>query len=252
MSRFVTLLKTQPFTLVASLPSNDPALARAALEGGADVIKVHINVHHRASGTSFGPLDEERDRLVAVLEVCKVKAPGASPVPVGIVPGGDSSVVEAGLVEVLRDMGFDFISAYAHHLSPTCLDVDGIGKMVAADFTYTSQDISTLAGMRFDVFEASVMHPDTYGHRLSLKDVATYTRLCDTVRRPVIIPTQRAIRPEEVRQLAAAGAKGIMVGAVVTGKTPETVRESVERFRKAIASLDEPQQPCDNRWEELR
>ncbi|MGE5574197.1 MAG: hypothetical protein ACM3ZU_14460 [Bacteroidota bacterium] len=246
MSRFVTLLKKQPFTLVASLPANDPELAKAALDGGADVIKVHINVHHRASGTLFGSLDKERDRLAAILELCKAKAPAEPATPVGIVPGGGSSVVEARLVETLRDMGFDFISAYTHHLSPTCLDVDGIGKMVAADFTYTAQDVATLAAMKFDVFEASVMHPETYGRRLSLRDIATYRHLCDTMRRPVVVPTQRAICPEEVRQLAAAGARGIMVGAVVTGKTPEAMREAVQRFRNAIASLDGPQRLRNN------
>lgn len=39
--------KECPIALVASLPANDPALAKAALEGGVDVVKVHINVHRR-------------------------------------------------------------------------------------------------------------------------------------------------------------------------------------------------------------
>ncbi|MDI7246746.1 MAG: hypothetical protein QME92_04655 [Bacillota bacterium] len=230
MSRFVALLKKQPFTLVASLPTNDCDLAKAALDGGAEVIKVHINVHHRASGTLFGSLDEERDRLTGILEVCGGRA------PVGIVPGG-SPVVEALLVETLRDMGFDFISAYAHHLSPDCLDVDGIGKMVAAHFSYTAGDVATLAAMGFDVFEASVMHPETYGQRMSLKDLAAYKHICDTVSQPVVIPTQCAVRPEEVRQLAAAGARAIMVGAVVTGKTRESICDSIRAFRRAISAL---------------
>ena len=47
--RFVQLMDQRKFTLVVSLPSNDLELAKAALEGGADAVKVHCNVWHRAS-----------------------------------------------------------------------------------------------------------------------------------------------------------------------------------------------------------
>ncbi|MEW6227709.1 MAG: hypothetical protein AB1700_06370 [Bacillota bacterium] len=237
MSRFVTLLRERSFTLIASLPANDPELSRAALEGGADVIKVHINVHHRASGMSFGSLQEERERLAEILRVCGRRA------PVGIVPGGPP-VVEADLVEALRDMGFDFISAYAHHLCPACLSVEGIGKMVAADFSYSSDEIAALAQMAFDVFEASITRPETYGERLSLRDLATYRKLCDTVSQPVVVPTQRVILPGEVGQLAQAGSKAVMAGAIVTGRTAESIYETVRSFREEISKLDCPGARC--------
>ncbi|MCA9781917.1 MAG: hypothetical protein KC800_34620, partial [Candidatus Eremiobacteraeota bacterium] len=54
----------QGFTLMVSLPRNDLQLARAAVDAGAQCIKVHINCHHFASDTHFGSLAEER----AVLE----------------------------------------------------------------------------------------------------------------------------------------------------------------------------------------
>jgi hypothetical protein len=41
--------KERPTVLIASLPRNDPALAQAALDGGADVVKVHLHLQHRAS-----------------------------------------------------------------------------------------------------------------------------------------------------------------------------------------------------------
>ena len=47
------------FHLLVSLPRNDIELARAALEAGADGLKVHIGLHHHASGLVTGPLDEE-------------------------------------------------------------------------------------------------------------------------------------------------------------------------------------------------
>ena len=50
----------RPMVLIASLPRNDPQLAQAALDNGADVIKLHINLRHHASGTHFGALEEEQ------------------------------------------------------------------------------------------------------------------------------------------------------------------------------------------------
>src|SRR3712207_2114021 len=81
MNRLLNTLRTQEFTLLVSLPRNDVQLAQAAVRGGAQGLKVHINVHHYASGTHFGSLKEERDNLERIMEA-------AGDIPVGIVPGG--------------------------------------------------------------------------------------------------------------------------------------------------------------------
>jgi hypothetical protein len=52
------IFKTKKMVLIASLPKNDPALAKAAAAGGADMLKIHLNVEHAASGTKFGSFDE--------------------------------------------------------------------------------------------------------------------------------------------------------------------------------------------------
>ena len=59
MNEFLKLFEKNRPVLIMSLPDNDPALCRAAFEEGADVVKVHINVEHRASGTHFGRLAQE-------------------------------------------------------------------------------------------------------------------------------------------------------------------------------------------------
>ena len=58
--RFVDLMTDRKFVLVVSLPSNNLGLAKAALEGGADAVKVHCNVWHRASGHTFGTYEENK------------------------------------------------------------------------------------------------------------------------------------------------------------------------------------------------
>ena len=57
----------QNFTLMVSLPRNDLELAQAAVDAGAQCIKVHLNCHHYASDTTFGSLDQERPVLKKIL-----------------------------------------------------------------------------------------------------------------------------------------------------------------------------------------
>lgn len=229
MGSFAELFSSKQFVLVASLPANTALHAAAAMEGGADALKVHINVHHHASATSFGTLAEERENLQSILAAAKGR-------PVGIVPG-DKPVIGAELVGALRDMGFSFISAYAHHLSPGALEVPGVDKMVAPDFSYQPAEIALLGQMPFQVLEASVIHPDGYGIRLSLRDILTYQAVAGQVDQAVLVPTQRAIAPHDVEALYRAGVRGVMIGAVVTGMTPEGVLASTKQFREAIDRL---------------
>lgn len=228
MNRFVEMLKTRPMTLIMSLPANDPALAKAAFDAGADVVKVHCNVRHRASGTGFGPLAEYADTFAQMFAESKG--------PMGLVPG-------AGIEDVLRDMhaasamGFDFFSLYAHHAPPAILSLSQ-ALMAACAHDYAPGEAAGLQAAGAQVLEASVIPPDGYGQPLSLRDVMAYRRLCEASRLPVVVPTQRHIRPEELPYLRDAGVKGIMIGAIVTGKTKDGITHAVEAFRSAIDRLE--------------
>ena len=61
--KFKELIEGNKFSLVVSLPSNNLELAKAALDGGAQAVKVHCNVWHRASGHTFGTYAENREFL---------------------------------------------------------------------------------------------------------------------------------------------------------------------------------------------
>ena len=101
---FKDLINTRKFMLVVSLPSNDLALARAALEGGADAVKVHCNVWHRASGHSFGSYEENREFLRQLIGLC-------GDVPVGLMPGTDQAFITNEERLELEEMGLSFTSA---------------------------------------------------------------------------------------------------------------------------------------------
>ena len=68
---YLSILNQKRPALIASLPGNRLDLAKAAVECGADVVKVHMNVQHRASGLHFGTFEEEKETLQEILSVAK-------------------------------------------------------------------------------------------------------------------------------------------------------------------------------------
>lgn len=226
---FLSVLKNKKPALIMSLPGNDPALARAAVEAGADVIKVHMNVQHRASGLHFGSFEEEREALKEIRAI-------AGNLPCGIVAGSCAEDAERDFISANR-LGYDFVSLYASATPLSVLAYPDMKKMIALAPGYSLEDVRLLSKIGADVLEASVMRPETYGQRLTAKELLEYAAITENSLLPVVIPTQRAIRPEEVKLLSDIGVSGIMIGAVVTGKTKETIRRSVSEFRSAIDRL---------------
>jgi putative N-acetylmannosamine-6-phosphate epimerase len=70
---------------------------------------------------------------------------------------------------------------------------------------------------------------------LSAADLAAYRRLRKTTSLPVIVPTQRAIRPDDVSAVLATGVNAVMIGAVVTGREGDSLRAATQRFAAALA-----------------
>ena len=225
MMTYIQMLESRRMTLIMSLPANDVDFAKAALDAGADVLKIHINLNHHASSNHFGTLEEERERIEKIIEV-------KGNVPLGIVPGQDVQDVEAVLPQ-LESMGFDFVSLYAHH-APLGLKSRPFKRMIAFDYSYDLEDLKYLEA---DVFEASIMDPDTYGKRLSEVDVMRYRKARANTQRPIVIPTQRYVLPDEVKIFDQIGINGLMLGAVVTGKTAKGIYETVKAFKTAIGEL---------------
>jgi len=225
---FAEMLKTKKHSLVISLPANDPSLARASWQEGADAVKVHINVSHRASGTTFGSYAQEKDVLAQIIAEAKG--------PCGIVPGVSVGIVDGDYKKVI-DAGFNFVSLYAHDMPVALANEGSITKMVAFDSTYDIAYLKYLEQVNADVFEASIVEPETYGARLSVKELLAYSAICENTSLPVLVPTQRNILPCEVASLASCGVKATMVGAIVTGREEENIRRAVTEFRNAIDKL---------------
>lgn len=229
MAKLIDQLRSDRPCLIVSLIENDPEAARAAVDAGADALKLHVNTEHLPSGARTGSFEEERPRLEAILATAGV--------PVGIVPR-PSFGTTMDEVERYRDMGFDFIDFYPRNMSPAVLAVPGITKWVAVEPFHDPLLVREFAAAPWaEVLEAAILPREVYGAPLSVEDLGRLSalrRLAGEQGKPVVVPTDRRIRPSDVPALVAAGLKNLMIGVAVTGRSVKGIERATSDFRKAM------------------
>lgn len=229
MNQLLNTLQTNDFTLLVSLPRNDVRLAEAALRGGAQGLKVHLNVEHFASGTRFGTLEEERESLARIVEVAQ-----AAGVSVGVVPGAGGAFTSEDEFAELAAMGIDFFDSYPFDAPPWTLSQRHLDVMLAA---YAGDYLDTMMFLEdsgMTMCEASIMPHEEYGRELSALDIARYRQLAQTLEAPVIVPSQKKVAPRDVAALQGAGVKALLIGAIVTGREPESIEIATRAFRHEL------------------
>lgn len=226
--RLLRIMEQKPVALVVSLPENHADLARAAEAAGADAVKVHVNVTHRASGLTFGTLAEERPALERILSAVRI--------PVGIVPGGGEGARPETL-EALQAMGFDFLDMYVSHYPASLLPMVGMTRIAALEAGGDWEFVRGLNRWPVEAFEASIVPSEDYGRHLTLADLNRYAMLTAALDRPVIVPSQKRLVPQDVPLLAQAGVKAIMIGVVCTGKSVGELERVTAGFARAVAGL---------------
>ncbi|ETI68371.1 hypothetical protein [Neobacillus vireti] len=223
------LLETKKLTLIVSLPENRLDLARAAIDAGVDVIKLHVNVHHRASGNSFAAVNTYEE----VFRKIREEFSG----PLGIVPGGEFEDIKRMEMEQLIQLGFNFYSIYAHHKPGWLMQLGGMEKTFAITNEYRFSQLGKVKHLGVSALEASIIPGEEYGTPLTFKDILSYNALVQSVDVPVMVPSQRKIEPSDIPLLYEAGVKAVMLGAVVIGKTEESIKGAISSFRETIDSL---------------
>jgi len=226
MNRLRKSLGESKLQLFVSLPANDVGLAKAAVEEGADGLKVHMNVSHRASGNSFGPLADYRDTFADIRALF-----GG---PFGIVPGGSLEDIHPEEIDALPDLGIDFFSIYAFHMPTFLQRSNKLARTFAVDAGFDMRLLEAAGPFGMDALEASVVPGTEYGSPLSFADLLKYRWLVDHAGLPVIVPSQRRIVPDDIPSLKDCGIRALLIGAVVTGRTPDEIRSAVSAFRNAI------------------
>lgn len=210
------------FPVIVSLARHDLDLAKAALDGGASAIKVHLNAYHRASRVTFGSFAEERPFLE---DLAKLGAPM-------LVMAGQETVPSSADMDALADLGFEGFNVYVDHLQPHLLQ-SRLRPMPALAATSTDAGIARLAAIPGAMIEASIMDFADYGTPLTSGDLARYAHIAKLSSAPIIAPSQKKFTPEDMPRLRAAGIAAPLLGVIVTGTTPESMLAAVSAIVKA-------------------
>jgi hypothetical protein len=217
-------VREKGFALMVSLPRNRVELAEVAFACGADCVKVHLNVEHRASGNRFGSWAEEKAAIVDILGV----ASGL----VGVMPGAETVATMAELEE-MAGLGIDFFDAYDQH-TPAWMTEAPLAWMAAVGTDWTLERVDSLGRLGIDFLEASIVDPLHYGRPLSARDLADYDSICGICDKPVVVPSQKRILPEDVPHLRRVGVGVLMLGTISLGETAASFEEALPAFREAV------------------
>lgn len=225
MNQLHTQLTHNDWTLLVSLPRNDIELARAALRGGAQGLKVHVNVEHFASGTRFGSWEEEREVLAQIVAIARHE--GAS---VGVVPGADGNFASPADFHGLAEIGIDYFDAYPADCPAWALSQTDLSVMMAAFHGFDLDEFAGMENLGMTLCEASILGHDDYGKTLTARDIARYAQLVSALNVPVIVPSQKKIEPGDVAALRSSGARGLLIGAIVTGRDADSIEATARSF----------------------
>ena len=152
----------------------------------------------------------------------------------GIVPGAEDPATPRKIAG-LEELGIDFLDMYWHHLPTYMLNRTKLKIAAAIDGNFQYEELPVLT-RRQDVamLEASIMDKTEYGHPLNLRDLVKYELIATGSFKPVLVPTQKRLLPSDLLLLREVGIKGVILGAVVTGKEPQTIRETVRKFKDVL------------------
>ncbi len=225
MNQLHTQLTQNDWTLLVSLPRNDVELARAALRGGAQGLKVHLNVEHFASGTRFGSWDEERETMAQIVAIAHEE--GAS---VGVVPGANGAFASPDDFRGLAQIGIDYFDAYPFDCPAWALGQTDLDVMMAAFHGTNLAEFAGMEALGMTLCEASILGHEDYGKALTAGDLAKYAALVKALKVPVIVPSQKKIEPQDVTALRQCGARGLLIGAIVTGREADTIEAATRAF----------------------
>ena len=202
MSKLLKMLKEKPLTLIVHLPENKLELAQAAEAAGAEALLIDQG------------FDEEK-----VIQGVKI--------PVGVNAADKLS----------EENRYDFVIFPAGALGEFS-KLKKIGRIASLDESYTLDKLMQVNEKEIDAVDAAIIPLHQFGKELVVGDLQNYIAITlSTAKLPVIIPTQRNIKPSEVAIIWDTGVKGLMLTRVVLGETAKSIGKAVKEYRIAIDDL---------------
>ncbi len=208
MSRLLELLKTKKMTLIVQLPENTREMAEAAEQAGADAIVVR-----------------DGEDAADIIKTVKI--------PVGVDISAKNPVEEK---EIKAHDRFDFISFHFEALKAVAKRVKP-GKILALNDDYTLDKIIGVEDTGAEAIDAAILPLSQNSKELAVGDLQNYIGIAISSGLPVIIPTQRVIKPSEVAIIADTGAKGMILTDKVLGDSAKSLKKNLMEYRLAADDL---------------
>ena len=208
MSKLLGLLKKNKMTLIVQLPNNDLEMARAAVAAGADALVVCPGVN-----------GEE------ILNEVKV--------PVGLDLSLEDQLEDNDIKENEK---FDFINFHFNAIACVPRRVKP-GRILTLNSEYTLDKIIGVESTGAEAVDAAIVPVSHKPKELAVGDLQNYIAIAISSGLPVIVPTQRDIKPSEVAIMADTGAKGLLLNDVVLGDTVKSMEKALREYRTAVDDL---------------
>ncbi len=210
--------------LIVELSKNDPELAQASQESGAD--GVLLQILSQKQNYIIGSLEEESENIKSILEKVSIKK--------GILLG-DVRSVNREEWDQIKNFNFDFMVVYPA-TAPIFLLETGIPMFV-----------SVQPGLPIDYYRALSNIPSVEGfiygpstqNRLdssfNLVDLAVLELLSTTLSKPIYFRSLSELKADEILLLIKRGASGIIVDPYSLGAIePSDLKDVINFYKKII------------------
>ena len=208
MSKLLEMLSKNKMTLIVQLPENDLEMARAAEAAGADALAINRG-----------------ENQAEILKEAKI--------PVGI---DLSSKEKLNETEIKTCEKFDFINFHFDSLAAVAKRIKS-GRIIALSNDYTLDKIIGVERIGAQAIDAAIVPLSQGPRELIVGDLQNYIAIAISSGLPVIIPTQRAVKPSEVAIIADTGAKGLLLTRVVLGDSVKSLEKAIKEYRLAVDDL---------------
>lgn len=226
MAKLLSKIYQGRLILIASPPVNTVDLALAAQEAGADAVETHLNHESSMGRGAFSSIDLEEQALKDIVSVLNI--------PVGVSIGGSKPLQEEEWERLLA-LNIDFVNMLAHHMPAFVALDERVSRIVGIGPGYILEQVKAISDSPgVSAIEAAVVPPQAFGLPLNVLDVATLEIVTKLSAKPILVPTQKKIRPAEVPIIRQAGCKGLSLTSVVTGDTPTSMATTIKAFTTAI------------------
>lgn len=223
-------LKKNKFSILASPFNNDPKLVDIFIKNGINIIKFHINITHPVSNFKFKTWEEEKENIMNII----LENPN---ITVGLVPGHvKENLEEINYFEL--ESYIDFIDIFIDSFTPYYINIPkNVEKVVAVNRVLSKEELEILDFLKFSAIEASIVNKSEYALELTLEDILNYSKLINNGSIPIIIPTQKYIKPKDVKILYEIGAKGIVLGGISLSTNYEKLEKNLYEFINEVSKL---------------